>query len=391
LGRESYFFDRFSKESYIVSKSFALKAVIGQLPRYGFEVIAFGGILLIVLYFLLAQREIDQIVPVLSLYTFAGYRILPSLQTIFNKATGIRYSIPSLDILYRDLSHLQSNNPNFRIFKNVLDTGRTSKKAAQDKEMAFPITLQSGIQLQNINFAYGRDPGNALIFSNLNLFIPANTTIGFAGTTGSGKTTLVDIILGLLVAHQGNLIVDNHIIDHENVSQWQKNIGYVPQDIYLTDASIIKNIAFGVDENTIDQQAVISVSKIANIHDFITNELPDGYETVVGERGVRLSGGQKQRIGIARALYHDPQVLILDEATSALDGVTEDSIMQAINKLSRKKTIILIAHRLSTLKDCDQIYLLSKGKVVAHGSYDYLIEGNRYFKEIRALDHRKSN
>lgn len=202
------------------------------------------------------------------------------------------------------------------------------------------------------------------------------------GASGSGKTTTVDVILGLLEPQQGDLYVDDVRIDATNRSSWQKMIGYVPQQIYLSDSSIMNNIAFGLEDDQIDMGAVERAASIAHLHDFIMNELPDGYQTEVGERGVRLSGGQRQRIGIARALYHSPQILIMDEATSALDNLTEQAVMESVNELSNQITIVLIAHRLTTVKQCHCIHLLDKGKVIATGNYDELISKSDYFKKM---------
>ena len=193
------------------------------------------------------------------------------------------------------------------------------------------------------------------------------------GVTGSGKTTIVDIIIGLLEPQIGTLMIDNKIITGQNLKSWQRNIGYVPQNIFLADQSVAANIAFGVDPKNIKLKAVEKASKIANLHNFVTNELTKGYDTIIGENGVRLSGGQRQRIGIARALYHDPQVLILDEATSALDNQTEQVVMEAVNKLRKDITIILIAHRLTTLKNCDNIFKIQKGQLVNQGKFEELI------------------
>jgi len=368
LGRESYFLEKFSVHSYKVSTNFAKKATIAQLPKYAFEVIAFGGVLLIVLYFLATQKEMKQIIPLLSLYAFAGYRLMPSMQTVFNKAANIRYALPSLDILYNDICGEEDS------------TGKRN-----DSSTNVALQLQDhGMQLKDVSFSY---PGQAKpVLDHLNLFIPAKTTVGFAGPTGSGKTTIIDILLGLLIQTDGDFLVGNVKIDVYNISQWQKKIGYVPQDIFLIDESVTKNIAFGVIDSEVDEASVVRAAKIANLHDFVTEELPDSYDTIVGERGVRLSGGQKQRIGIARALYHDPHILILDEATSALDGVTEDAIMQAIHNLSHKKTILIIAHRLSTLQECDEIFVLDKGEIVSRGNYQELSEKCKYFQEIKSLE-----
>jgi len=206
--------------------------------------------------------------------------------------------------------------------------------------------------------------------------------VGFVGATGSGKTTTVDVILGLLEPQEGELNIDGEPITAANRRQWQRAIGYVPQHIYLSDDSVAANIAFGVNAKDIDQQAVERAAKIANLHEFVVGDLPQGYATTVGERGVRLSGGQRQRIGIARALYYNPQVLILDEATSALDSLTEQAVMEAVNNLGHDITIILIAHRLSTVRQCDQIYLLERGEVKAQGTFEELTASNLVFRKM---------
>jgi ABC-type multidrug transport system fused ATPase/permease subunit len=216
----------------------------------------------------------------------------------------------------------------------------------------------------------------------MSLAIPARSTVGIVGGTGAGKTTTVDIMLGLLVPDRGTLSVDGVAITPGTMRAWQRSIGYVPQQIFLSDDTVAANIAFGLKADDIDHAAVEQAARIAELHDFVMRELPNGYATRVGERGVRLSGGQRQRIGIARALYHDPDVLILDEATSALDNLTERAVMDAVHNLGRAKTIVMIAHRLSTVRECDTIFMLEGGRVVAEGSYDDLIESNRQFRAL---------
>jgi ABC-type multidrug transport system fused ATPase/permease subunit len=241
------------------------------------------------------------------------------------------------------------------------------------------LALKNSISLNNIYFSYPNSSKTTL--QDINLNISANTTVGIVGSTGSGKTTTIDIILGLLKPQKGTLKVDDLVIDQNNYRDWQKLIGYVPQDIYLSDETLAANIAFGVDNKDMSQQSVEHVAKIANLDDFVNNELPLKYQTVIGERGVRLSGGQRQRIGIARALYNNPKVLILDEATSSLDDITEKTIMEEVNKLSKNITIIMIAHRLSTVKKCDKIFILENGKLKNQGTFKKLINDSDLFKE----------
>ncbi len=368
LGRERFFLDQFSEHSLRVSNNFAQKLTIAQLPRYAFEVIAFGGVLIIILYFLATEKDVEQIIPMLALYAFAGYRLMPSMQTVFDKAANLRYTMPSLNILYDEIINSRAHS---------------EVKLLHGDSFDFKLENE-GIRLKDVSFSYPEQESPVL--TKLNIFIPVNQTVGLVGATGSGKTTIIDIILGLLNPTEGELLVDDLQINTSNISKWQKQIGYVPQDIFLTDESVTRNIAFGIVDSEINKDAVINAAKVANLHEFITNELPESYDTVVGERGVRISGGQKQRIGIARALYHDPNVLILDEATSALDGVTEEAIMQAINDLSHKKTIIMIAHRLTTLQECDEIFVLEQGDIVAKGTYQNLMANNGYFQKIKSTE-----
>ena len=215
---------------------------------------------------------------------------------------------------------------------------------------------------------------------NVNLTIPVNNTIGLVGKTGSGKTTTIDIILGLLEAQEGTLQVDEKIINNSNRRSWQQSIGYVPQNIFLIDNTVSANIALGERIKDIDQEAVERAAKIANLHDFIINELPLKYQTTIGERGVRLSGGQRQRIGIARALYHKPQVLVFDEATSALDNLTEKAVMDAVHNSKNDITKILVAHRLSTVRKCDKIFMFDKGELKKEGTFEELIKNSDEFR-----------
>ena len=244
------------------------------------------------------------------------------------------------------------------------------------------LPLKESIALDRIVYTYPQAEHPAL--NHLSLTIPARTTVGLVGSTGAGTTTAVDLILGLLEPQQGHLKIDGQPVSGEAVREWQRNIGYVPQSIFLTDDTVAANLAFGVSPEQIDPAAVERAARIAELHDFVVGEMPQGYDTLVGERGVRLSGGQRQRIGIARALYHDPEVLVLDEATSALDNLTEKAVMDTVHNLGRRKSIIMIAHRLSTVRDCDQIYVLNHGELEAQGTYGDLVEKNDAFRAMAA-------
>jgi ABC-type multidrug transport system fused ATPase/permease subunit len=356
-GLEQNYIELFSNSAQTFAKTQASSSVISQLPRYFLEAIAFGGILLIILYVMTKTGNFNNALPIISLYVFAGYRLMPALQQIYISITQITFVGPSVDKLYEDIYYLKPLTQN------------------QDQGV---LSFEKEITLKNINYNYPNTSRKAL--KNISLNIPRKSTVGFVGPTGSGKTTAVDIILGLLEIENGTFEVDGKIISKQNVRSWQRSIGYVPQYIYLADKSISANIAFGVDLKDVDQSAIEKASKIANLHKFVIEELPDGYQTVVGERGVRLSGGQRQRIGIARALYHNPKLLILDEATSALDNLTEKAVMDSLNNLSKNITIILIAHRLSSVKKCDKIFLLDKGEIKNEGTFEELVKLNDSFR-----------
>jgi len=356
-GLEETYIKSFSNAAQIFARTQASSLIISQLPRFILEAIAFGGILLVILYLMSQTGSFDNALPVVTLYVFAGYRLMPALQQIYSSVTNISFVGPSLNKLHNDLKSLKPLNENQN--QGVLKFSKT-------------------IILKNIHYSFPNTSKVAL--KNINVTIPAKSMVGFVGATGSGKTTTVDIILGLLVPQKGTLEVDGKVITNQNVRDWQRSIGYVPQHIYLSDDTVAANIAFGVEPKDINLTAVLKSSKIANLHNFVIDELPQQYQTTIGERGVRLSGGQRQRIGIARALYHNPQVLILDEATSALDNLTEKAVMDSVNNLSRDITIILIAHRLSTVKKCDNIFLLEKGELKNKGTFDELININESFR-----------
>lgn len=358
-GLEQAYIQRFSDPAQTYARHQATASVISQLPRFALEAIAFGGMLLVVLYLMGQSGSFANALPIIALYAFAGYRLMPALQQIYGAVTQLRFAGPALDALHADLMSLQPAHLN------------SSQEA---------IALKQAITLNQIQYGYPNAAQPAL--KNLSLTIPAKSTVGLVGSTGSGKTTTVDLILGLLEAQEGTLAVDGQVITEHKRRAWQRAIGYVPQQIYLADDTVAANIAFGLDAKDIDQAAVECAAKIANLHEFVINELPQQYQTTVGERGVRLSGGQRQRIGIARALYHNPQVLILDEATSALDNLTEQAVMEAVHNLGHEITIILIAHRLSTVKACDTIFLLDKGELKAQGTYAELSESNRTFQKM---------
>jgi len=356
-GFEQIYVQKFSNSAKDTAKTQASAGAINLLPRYFLEAIAFGGILLILLYKMSQTNSFSNSLPIISLYVFAGYRLMPAVQQIYLSFAKLAFVGPSLDHLIDDIKNFKSFNKN------------------QDQGI---LSLNKIITLKNIYYNYPNASRTAL--KNINLSIPVKSTVGLVGVTGSGKTTIVDIILGLLEVQKGTLEIDGQVITEKNSRSWQRSIGYVPQHIYLADDTVAANIAFGVEPKDINKESVEKAAKIANLDEFVIEELPKQYETTIGERGVRLSGGQRQRIGIARALYHNPKVLVLDEATSALDNQTEKAVMDAINNLSKNITIILIAHRLSTVKKCDKIFLLEKGQLKNEGTFEELINTDENFR-----------
>ena len=386
LQRERYFVQGYEIPARKMARLEVRKLLISKIPHYILEGLAFGGMVALVLYFLVTRGGVAEILPILSLYAFASYRIMPALQQAFASFSHLRFSQAVVDLIHRDMT--AAFGVPLAAGTNVLEkevSESRQKRGAQVQSDALKPTAEAlpfarSIEMRDLSFNY---PGaSRAALREVGLTIPYNRSVAFCGPTGSGKTTAIDIILGLLEPDTGGLYVDGVEIKAENRRAWQRNLGYVPQSIYLSDNTIMQNIAFGISPKEIDCQAVERAARIANIAGFIEQELPQRYETLVGERGVRLSGGQRQRIGIARALYHDPKVLVLDEATSALDGATEEAVMQAIRQVAQAKTVILIAHRLTTVKDCDTIFLLEHGRLIASGSYADLIENSRPFQKM---------
>lgn len=360
-GLESIYIERFSLPAKVYAKTQATASIIGQLPRFFFEAIAFGGMLVLTLILMYRGDDgLNAALPIIVLYAFAGYRLMPALQQIYGAFTQIRFASHAVNLLHSEVRGL-----------NVISTNKLNTKK---------ISVNSSIKLRNVVFRYPNSSNDAL--KGLNIDIPANQTIGFVGSSGSGKSTTIDLILALLNPAQGELRVDGECINSNNLRRWQSTIGYVPQQIYLVDDTILANIAFGVPYDEVILENVERASKIACIHDFVTQKLPHGYSTKVGERGLRLSGGQRQRIGIARALYHNPSVLVLDEATSALDTITEKAVMSSLKNLGDPKTIILVAHRLTTLKECNKIYLMDQGELIDSGTYEELQIKNPIFRKM---------
>ena len=360
-GLEKFYLKIFSKNSKIYALNQSLSSVITHSPRYFIEAVAFGGMILLLLVLIKQDKDFLTIIPMVTLYALAGYRLLPALQLMYNALTQLKYFRKSLDHFYKDLKDLKS------------ESHLTPKKILK-------LKFNKTIKLNNVSFLYPGAKKETL--QKINITIPARTNVAITGPSGSGKSTLIDVILGLLTPNKGNLIIDNNTILPNNKNSWQKIIGYVPQKIYLSDASIAENIAFGSKNKEINQKLLINAAKIANIHDFIVNELDDSYETLIGENGVKISGGQRQRIGIARAFYNQPRVIILDEATSALDRITENNIIKNIINLKNKITVILVTHQLEVLKNFDTIFYLEKGKIDSKGNYNFLLNNSKSFRSF---------
>jgi len=359
LGVERQLLSRFEDTGPAFVRATAWSSVVAELPRHVLEVLSVGTVLAILLYLLTSGQTVDEALPVLALFAFAGYKLVPAFHQIFTGATVARFYLASLRDLERDLG--------------------VDREARLPDDEGAPLQIEEAIELQGVTFRY---PG-ALSPSlhGIDLRIARGERIGVVGPTGAGKTTLVDLLLGLLEPESGNFLVDGASVEGADWLRWRKAVGYVPQSIFLVDDTIAGNIAFGVAEEAIDQRRLQEVAQMAEVDRF-AQKLPEGYHTLVGERGVRLSGGQRQRIGIARALYRNPSLLLLDEATSALDGTTEGAVMKAVFGLARERTIVIVAHRLSTVRDCDRIVVLEGGRLSAVGSWDELMRESELFRAL---------
>ncbi len=350
LNREEDFIEHYDSYFSKYVRVLRLNRLIGVVPKYIIEMVCMTGLLAAVIFkIFFGQRELIDFVPQLAVFAVAAFRLLPSVGRINEHLSAVLYAMPSLDLIYNDLKEVE---------KTYTD------KQEWDKTWR----LQDKIEVRKVTYRY--PDGDVNVIENASFMIKKGQTAAFVGTSGAGKSTIVDVLLGLLPPQYGKIYADGMNI-YKNLLTWQMEIGYIPQTIYLSDDSIRNNVAFGIKEDKIDEEAVVRALKQAQLYDFV-EVLPEGLDTFVGDRGVRLSGGQRQRIGIARALYHDPEILVLDEATSALDNETESAVMEAIEKLQGQKTILIIAHRLTTIQNADVIFEVNDGKVEVKSKQEVL-------------------
>lgn len=366
LNKEGSFIRKFMESFRKANHAQHLQEIIGSWTRPFMEVMAISGLLIVVFFIIYLGEDVSTLIPTLGLFGVAILKLQTQISAAVSSYNSLKYSNHAVDPVFDDLSLLGPK----------LEAGKSAENECPDT----PLQFNSELRIESLYFRYQNSETDVL--KNINMTIPSGSSIGLVGKTGAGKSTLVDILLGLLEPTSGQIRVDSTPV-FDQLAQWQLNIGYIPQDIYLLDDTIKHNIALGLNDNEIDEQRMKQAITIAQIQDLIES-LPDGWDTTVGERGVRLSGGQLQRVGMARALYTDPDVLVMDEATSSLDSSTEQSVMQALDRARQGRTFIMIAHRMSTVKKCDVIYMLEEGELIASGTYNELLENSSEFRTMVA-------
>ncbi len=352
LGRETHFLERYHFHHAQSAHASRLQSTLQQMPRLWLELLAVSGLAILAISMLVQNRPLEAVVPTLGLFAVAAFRIMPSVNRILGAVQSLRYVLPVIDTLHAELN---------------LATPNAHRTTSPVK----PFRL--ALELKQVAYTYPN--AGQLALDNISLTVRRGELVGFVGASGAGKSTLVDVLLGLLTPDSGEVRVDGEDIQRA-LRNWQDQIGYVPQSIFLTDDTLARNVAFGLPNAQIDDAAVWRAIRAAQLEDFV-HSLPEGLATLVGERGIRLSGGQRQRIGIARALYHDPAVLVLDEATSSLDTATERGVMQAVRALQGTKTILIVAHRLSTVQHCNRLYRMERARIVEEGSYEAVTRTRR--------------
>ena len=367
LKKKDFFIQKYKNSKMQHALSGGRNIILSLMPRYFMEFIIFFIIItLIILTLKIYDDNLHDSLTTLSFFGVLGFKLLPSAQSSFFYITTIQSHLAAYQSIESDLQNSKNQlDENFYFNNNSISLEK--------------IAFEKDIFIKNVSILYPEKKVSTL--NNITIKIPAKKLVAFVGKTGSGKTTLVNYIMGFLNSQEGEMFIDNKIVNKENLSQWQGNIGFVPQDIFLLDSSIKENIAFGVKKELIDESKINKILEVAQLNEFVKN-LECGLETNVGTNGVKLSGGQKQRIALARALYSEPELLILDEATNALDGITEENIMNCIFNFSGSKTVIIVAHRLSTVKKCDVIYFFENGRVIDYGNFDDLTKRNKNFSQM---------
>ena len=370
--RESFYLNQFSKPTYLMARYISFNQILSQIPRFLIEAFAFGGIILLAIMLLqksggIEANNLGNIIPLLGLYAFSGLKLLPAIQVVYQSSTQIQFWQSAINNLLKD-------------FIKGLEAKATNEMTGD----SINLGIFNALELKNLSFSYPKSNQQAL--EEISFSIQKNDSLAVIGRSGSGKSTLVDIILGLIKPTKGDILINNCNLRENIVRSWQSKIGYVPQEIYLLDSSIYENIAFGIPLEKIDRERVRSVSKIAQISSFIENELEFKYEHIIGERGIQLSGGQRQRIGIARALYNDPEIIIFDEATSSLDNKTEKDIIDSLGLVAKDKTLIVIAHRMSSISICNKVLILNNGSVSNFGNYNELKDSDMFMKELLKIE-----
>lgn len=357
---ERTYLARFIAPAKLYARDQVTAATLATIPRFLLEIVSFGGMLGLLFYLVWQKGGLIEALPIIAVYSFSVYRLMPAAQQIYRSMAIIKSARPSIELLFDDLQQLPIRQ----------------SSSMEGKTLEFDVELK----LDSVSFSYAESKISTL--NDVSISIKPNEVIGLAGQTGSGKTTTADIMLGLLKPKEGALMLDGQSLLANDSAGFGNFFGYVPQKIFICDDTVLANIAFGSAPEDIDIDKVMQVAKIAQMHDFISTDLPMKYHTMLGEDGVRLSGGQRQRIGIARALYNSPKLLVLDEATSALDTITERAVIAAVAQEHKNCAIVMIAHRINTLKFCDRIYVFDKGSVVAAGTYSELIKSSSVFQKL---------
>lgn len=357
---ESFFPNRYFKHMMSNARANWSQATLGTAPIYFFEILAVGALVGVILVLFINETDINSVLPILGLFSFAFIRIIPSVTAMIKNLQQIKFLAPAVDVIYKDFKYLEKISKNSKLISEL-----------KIKKINFKNLI-----IKNVNFSFSKKN----ILKNISLDLNKGQAIGITGPSGSGKTTLINLILGLFSPDSGEVNLNGEKLEN-NLNSWYALIGYVPQSITLIDASIRENIALGVKESEIDDKKIWSVLKDANLITFV-KEMSEQLDTLIGENGVRLSGGQRQRLGLARALYRDPKVIIFDEATSSLDVETEKRITKEIMGLTGKRTLIIVAHRLSTIKDCEKIYFIKDGEIMNSGTFSDLQKLNNDFKKL---------